>query len=460
MLTATVRALYSVPDRDRGGTGTAGGPPPASATGPRPHQPIHQLVPDATGPVGVRRPPTGSEYAQLPTDHYDITGVALGTWHHEGLAPVADLAVDVCAAEPRGLIRALKDLYDNNVEVSIAGRTVEAWAGATGGFGKRALVVEMTGGVDGAPESDEARRLVAGLLFKDDDITYDLARTGAETPADLNAPIGSEIFVWDGQTLIWRMHPVARERHGESFAKVTATVVACRQAVDELLGDVRALRETPRDQSDIRLASIAQAQASLERDIQARLDLLATSVGRPAAAHLAAMVRQTGLADRIDSLADLLARSQRTIELELALRDRQLSAQAAASTADVRTVVVVFAVVSVLLSIASLVMELSGLPEPDDARVPRLPTAVAVAALVSLGAGAIAMAVLRAAKVKLRAERAASVRAVTIVVAVVGCIGLVWVAVAAQLWLLLLALGFVLAATVLVAWQLRLAADD
>lgn len=455
MLSATVHALYSAP----GMTLPHTTPPSATPnTGSARHRPTHIAHDPVAADYQVRRP-SGPEYDVTPDDHYDVDLIELGSWRLDGLAPVAELAVSVRAAHPRGLIRALKDLYDTHVAIDIDGRTLEACFATTSPFGKRALVIEMTGGVDGPPDTDEARRLVAALMFKDADITYDPAKTDIEAPNDLNAPDGSEIFVWTDQTLVWRMHPVARERHGSSFTAVTATIVACRQATDELLTEVRALRDTPPDRADERLASIAAAQATLERDIQPRLDLLSTNIGRPAAAHLAALVRQTAIDQRIESLADLLARSQRTVELELALDERRLSSRAASSAADVRTVVVVFAVVSVLLGIASLVLELGSLPEPADARIPRLPTAIATAVLVSLGAVAVAVTVLLAARIALRADLQRTVRVVTAVVAVSGCAGLIWVVAAAELWLLVVALGLVLASAMLVAWQLRLSPD-
>lgn len=410
------------------------------------------------GTLTARRP-TGDEYDIADGDRYEVLATALRTWTLDGLDPVADLEVVVRADVPRGLIRALKDLYDPLVGIDVEGRALEAWFGRDG-FGQRALVVEITGGVVGPPETDEARRLVAGLLFKDDDIQYDLSRTDVELPADLNAPIGSEVYVWDGQTLVWRMHPVARARHGDAFAAVTATVVACRQAIDELLERVRSLDAVRDATTDDGLRSLVTAQASLERDIEARLDLLGTTSGRAVAAHLDALVRKTGLAERMRSVADLLARSRRTIELELALRERQLSAQAAASAADVRTVVVVFAVVSVVLGVVTMVIDLGGLPDPDDARIPRVPTAIALAVLVSLGAAVVAITVLFAARRALSARSVRPARFVTAASTVLGGAGLVWVALVPQVVVLVVSLGLVMSAAVLVAWQLRLATGE
>lgn len=454
MLSAKVRALYSMPAT--AARCVPGGP--AAPDEPRhEHGPTCEVVWRSAGPYGVERP-SGPEYDVVAADAYEVTGTVLRTWCHDGLDQVADLCVEVRADRPRGLIRALKDLYDPKVAVVLEGARLEQRFSCDR-FGRRALVVEMTGGVDGPPDDDESRRLVAGLLFKDDDIGYDLSRTDAELPADLNAPIGSEVFVWDGQTLVWRMHPVARARHGDAFAEITATVVACGQAADELLERVRSLDDARVTTTDDRLRSVMTAQASLERDVQARLDLLAARVGRPAAAHLDALVRKTGLADRIRSVADLLARSRRTIELELSLHERRLSAQAAASAADVRTVVVVFAVVSVVLGVVTLVVDLGGLPDPAAARIPQLPTAIALAVLVSLGAAVVAFAVLLAARTAFRMPAARAVRVATAGAAVTGSAGLVWVALVPQVPVLVVSLGLVLSAAVLVAWQLRLAAD-
>ena len=210
------------------------------------------------------------------------------------------------------------------------------------------------------------------------------------------------------------------------------------------------------ESADAHLASLSAAQGSLERNIQARLERLGTSLGRPAAAHLDALARHTGLDKRIQSVADLLARSRRTIELDLALRERELNAQTAASTADVRSVVVLFAVATVVLNLVALVIDVGGLPKPDGSRFPRLATVISVSMLASLGAAVLSIAVLLAAKGSPRPHQARLMRLVAGMLAAVGSAGLVWVLSEPSSWVVAASVLCVIASSLVLAWALRL----
>lgn len=451
MLTATVSALYSMPNH-------AGVTVPFNFDNRSARQGRARWA-----EVGRTRSsylvdrPEGPEYQVTQEDEYEVDEVVFRCWLIDGLDPVAEIHVSIAANTPRGMIRALKDLQDPLVRVLSDNRALEEWYGFDHEFGHRGLVVEMTGGWEGLSGSRESDSLIARLMFKDDDIHYELARTEIEMPNDLNAPIGTEIYVWDTQTLVWRTHPVARQRHGHSFAEVTAAVVACLQTTDALLDEVRTLSAKNDTTTDSRLGMILSAQASLERHVQAPLDRLSTSLGRPAAAHLAALVRQTRVDTRIRTVADLLARSRQTIELELSLRERELSARTAASTADVRTIVVLFALVSVVISVVTLVIDFGQLPNPETARFPSLALVTALALLFGVGAAVLSLSLLSAAQTALSQAHTRVVRPITAMLAAAGVAGCIWVIMEPQPWVVAASVACVVGATLLLALQLRLA---
>ena len=394
-----VRALYAFAGAVDTGAGRVR---PRRSQSDDPHRKNLPTVsePVARTEVRVRRPQTSEYPVANPT--YRVTGVSTALWTAEGLPDVGELRVAVAAQDVAQVVEALKDLYDPAVEIEVDDQALETCFGADAGihsFGGRALVVLLDGGSDadgGRSWGDEiGDSELAQLLCKDTALAFDLGRMQAELPQDLNAARRNEILVWGEQTVVRSIDPELRRRGWvDSMVALTALVTACRQVTESVTDAMRALRSAEGSAS-AQLRSLVAQRTRHEHAVTSRLDAVALSIGRPLGSYVESLVRQSRLDRAVKTLEIGLAESLRTIEVEVRLEERARAEQTAAAAGDVRTVVSVFAVVSILLSILGLAVGLASVPNPDQSRFGAISTVLSASVLVFVGAAAVALALVR-----------------------------------------------------------------
>jgi hypothetical protein len=460
MIDVTITALYSLASDLKESSDASR----SDSSKHRRFLPVRNTPEDLSVQTLTQRRPDGPEYAFAQDCPYETLSIEVGIWSEEKRYQVAELQLHVRASDERGIILALKDLYDPDVTIFLDDAPLSEFFSEPLGlgdsaavFGHRALVIDMH---DSRQHLDASKdRVIPQLLFKDFDIEYDLSQTGAELPEDLNAPVDNEIYVWAGQTLIWRANAELRRRFSRELIAVTASAVAAQERTESLLESIRDLRQK-HEAPEKALVKIADLQRELEHFVQAPLQTLASSLGRPMARYLQAQVRQMNMDSRVEELADLLAQAQRTAELELKLKERAAAEQAAEAAADVRTIVTIFAVVSVLLNISGMMIAGISIPTISDARFPSLTSTVAVVALMGLGVAALAVLLLVFGRIRATPQQRRIVRIATGGVAALGVSGLVSVVVLGGFGvapvMLIVSFGLLAVASLLLAWQLRL----
>lgn len=395
------------------------------------HLPTPQPVTLAGSDFQVRRP-VGDEYADPSALAYEVRLVEVMYWSVVGLPNVVEVRLSIAGHSFAEVISAVKDLYDPRVAVLIDGVDAVALVpGASPGVdalaqGHRNVVIDLSASQLPAATSLEHRAILGQLLCKDTALEFDSGSMTIGVPGDLNAAAGNEVYVWGEETVIWRLEPRLRTGWSEQILAVNAFMTAAREGMEQRLHEVQSLwgdRTSPEDA----LRRLVESQASHELLVQARLDSLRVSLSRPMASYTNQLAEHCNVAESADRFRRLVDQTMRAISLEVQLVEKDAARRSAQAAADVRIVVAIFAIVSVLANVVALSLAITALPPGSASRFRHLEFGFGVALLLTIAAVAIAVLLVVSARSQVNEARRSRYIVVACVAAVLALAGLMLV---------------------------------
>lgn len=310
-----------------------------------------------------------------------------------------------------GIIQACKDNYDPRVSFELGGATLAEqfgpehfgrWDGPKGlEFGRtqaQLLILERIPvrrrrliGRDFDPARAIDHELLRQLLFKDVDISYRPLYSPVSFPADINAPSGTFVAVWAGNSIVAGYGEKLKNRI-EEMVRVVAQVVVAKEACGQLIDYTRRQFSDPsaearRDPNRVtqRAGILFDLQLRYTFAVEAHLPNVAEVGGRPLDSYHRAVATEMGLVNRAEATARLLDRLAQAVRAD---RDNVNLIATLTGARAARVVAVVVATLGPIIGAVALFATLATIPA-QGAFIGEPARAAAAAALLVVAAGGL-----------------------------------------------------------------------